>query len=359
MVVLSSRFAFLILLLASELWRTRTECLVQLSVLSKTSKPRVRRKAPLFVQTPDKPLINNSPSKRRKKKNKYEKFSKVEKEKDPFESLVAESKQKAQELRDELEMTKKASGKPRPKIAPLGKLEFPDSKEIDPYDPTTFGYIEIGTIVGAHGVYGELKVSSVTDFPKDRLCTPGIRHLKPAKKRAPRQLVLLEGRHRYKDEYLVRLEDVNDRDAAQRLRGSILYVREEDKVIPQQEEYLVSDLVGLDVFLLQEGNERNDAVFVGTVGGIVFADELCSIPGLGNDQLEVKLQKERGKDVDHSFQEDLVLIPFVPEIVPHIEIEEGYLYIDPPEGLLDLTFTREEKVSIKGFLPHAPDSDHT
>ena len=43
---------------------------------------------------------------------------------------------------------------------------FPDNKNIDPNDPASFGFIEIGTVVGPHGVHGEVKVKSSSGFPK-------------------------------------------------------------------------------------------------------------------------------------------------------------------------------------------------
>ena len=43
---------------------------------------------------------------------------------------------------------------------------FPDSKDIDPNEPSSFGFIEIGTVLGAHGVHGEVKVKSCTGFPE-------------------------------------------------------------------------------------------------------------------------------------------------------------------------------------------------
>ena len=43
---------------------------------------------------------------------------------------------------------------------------FPDNKDINPNDPASFGFIEIGTVVGPHGVHGEIKVKSSTGFPK-------------------------------------------------------------------------------------------------------------------------------------------------------------------------------------------------
>lgn len=45
---------------------------------------------------------------------------------------------------------------------------------IDPYDPSSFGFVEVGRIERPHGVNGEVKVRAVTDFGVQRLCTPGM-----------------------------------------------------------------------------------------------------------------------------------------------------------------------------------------
>lgn len=187
-----------------------------------------------------------------------------------------------------------------------------------------------------------------TDFADESLCTAGIRHLKPAKKRAPRQIVLLQGKRRLGDEYLLQLDEIDNRDAAQKLRGALLYVREEQKKdsAVQHEEYMVSDLVGLDVFL---ATNKDDKQFVGNVGGVVFAEDLCSTPGIGHDYLEVILP--RGVGGMASLRDELVLIPLVPQIVPRVDVKQREIFIDPPAGLLDLTYVREEKTRIKGFLP--------
>jgi 16S rRNA processing protein RimM len=211
----------------------------------------------------------------------------------------------------------------------------------------------IGTITGAHGVHGWLKVQSSTDFPLDRLCSAGIRHLKAASKRAPREVLLLNGKHRLGDEYLIQLDQINDRDTAQKLRGSLLYIREEQKSYDLKvDEYVVSDLVGLDVYLKVD---QDDAAacdrYVGTVAGVVFSDDVCSVPGLGHDYLEITLP--RGVGGTSSYRDEMVLIPMVPAIVPEVDITGRRVVIDPPTGLLDLTYVRDEKTRIKGFLPPA------
>jgi 16S rRNA processing protein RimM len=223
-----------------------------------------------------------------------------------------------------------------------------------PYDPQTFGYSLIGTIVGAHGVHGWLKVQCTTDFPRDRLCTPGIRHLKAANKRAPRQVVLLQGKHRHGDEYLVQCERVDDRDTATKLRGAQLYIRDEQRNNElNADEYAVSDVVGAEVFVKCD-NSLDNTMYVGIVGGIVFAEDMCSIQGLGHDYLEIILP--RGIGGMKSLRDEMVLIPMVPQIVPEVDVAGQRIYIDPPPGLLDLTYVREEKTRIKGLLSPASKS---
>lgn len=289
------------------------------------------------------------PQKKKKKKNKYAKFSKADKfVKDPLELLVEESEEKVRAIKTE-------KAKKKIKVIPVSpeankRLEFPNNKDIDPYDPSTFGYIEIGTIQGAHGVHGWVKVQGYTDFPA-RLTKPGMPlHLRPVRKRAPRKITLAAGKVTGVDAFLIQLQGVYDRKEAEKLKGaSIYYATQQDTGVLQEDDLIVSDLVGLEVFTSEE------EALVGTVKGIVLAEEMCSVPGLGQDMLEVAIQKPENKTPTKAVPDDLVLIPFVPEIVPKVDLEEKKIIIDPPAGLLDLTYVREEKVVIKGLLPPARD----
>ena len=73
-----------------------------------------------------------------------------------------------------------------------------------------------------------VKVSAVTQFA-ERLCEKGVRHIKAPSRRSPREVQLLEGRHRLGDEYLVKLKGIGDRDSANKLRGSVLYARQTER----------------------------------------------------------------------------------------------------------------------------------
>lgn len=320
--------------------------------------------------------LSEKDQKSKKKKNKYAKFSKADQQQmDPLETMIAESNMENEKIQQKQKAQKKQSINPQ--RVPIiqeeeykgERMSFPDTRTIDPYDPTTYGFIELGTIVGAHGVKGEMKLKSSTGFGKERLCHGGKRHLKMPNRRSPREVLLKDGgRLQIDDIYLIGLLGVEDRDAAKKLRGAVLYAKAKDRPENlEDDEYLISDLVGLEVYLdehyseeseedeMEDGmkNERNDlgGSFVGTVSGIVLAEDMCSIPGLGNDFLEITLP--RGIGGMPSWKDELVLIPFVPEIVPLVDLNAEEIYIMPPPGLLDLTYVRQENVRIKGFLPPA------
>mmetsp|Transcript_37365 Transcript_37365/g.78797 ORF Transcript_37365/g.78797 Transcript_37365/m.78797 type:complete len:425 (+) Transcript_37365:77-1351(+) len=351
------------------------------------------------VQSPQAP----NAKKPKKKKNKYANFSKADNlSMDPLDAMINESRTKLRELQREGEDSKKARRRRKKsqsneinasleaaeqllssvdgasleeeteetlvEMRERNKRFFPDTKTIDPYDPTTYGYIELGTIIGAHGVHGLMKLTSITDFSQHRLCNPGTRHIKPPNRRSPREVQLVEGRPLRSDAevmgsdvnptYLIRLENVDDREEALKMRGCVLYALEEETVeeLLEEDEYIVSDLVGLNVFLDDNDEEQKgksfEELFVGNIAGVVMGSEMCAIPGLGQDLLEVALPApEGGGDVEE--RGNLVLIPFVPDIVTSVNLDGRMVSIVPPKGLLDLSYRREEKVRIKGLLPAA------
>jgi ribosomal 30S subunit maturation factor RimM len=293
------------------------------------------------------------------------------------------------------------------------------TKTIQPYDPVTFGYIEIGTIIGPHGVQGWMKlkcndVDSTLIAQSQRICRPGIRHIKYPSKRAPRPITLLNGKHRNDNEYLIQCDGIIDRDVAQSYKGCVLYIRQEQQQqllddiattaaststaeltadatsnsdLIEPEEYDVAELVGLEVFMIEERRDTNeddnaddigldehlqyDAInndesndgededvepvllFVGKVNGIVFADDICSVPGLlTHDFIEIVIPRGPGGTFT-LVRDELVLIPFVPTLVPIVDLDGQRIYINPPAGLLDLKYVRTEKTRIKAFLPAA------
>uniref|UniRef100_A0A7S4JQC5 Uncharacterized protein n=1 Tax=Odontella aurita TaxID=265563 RepID=A0A7S4JQC5_9STRA len=92
------------------------------------------------------------PPGRRKKKNKYASFSKADKqEQDPFEAMVSESMEKVKQI--EVEKARKKNKRvplddeelqlKRQEKRERNKMQFPDTKKIDPYGETIFPCISL------------------------------------------------------------------------------------------------------------------------------------------------------------------------------------------------------------------------
>jgi 16S rRNA processing protein RimM len=173
----------------------------------------------------------------------------------------------------------------------------------------TAEYLEIGKIVAAHGLQGEVRVYPNSDFP-ERFEVPGDRWLLRPKRTTPEAIALLKGRYlEGKGLYVIQLAGVRSRDAAEALRGCTLLVPASDRLALEAGEFHVSDLIGLPVY------EQSTQALVGTVSNVMSA---------GNDLLEV--ERSQGKPV---------LIPFVEAIVPIVDLKHRRIEITPPTGLIE------------------------
>jgi 16S rRNA processing protein RimM len=172
-------------------------------------------------------------------------------------------------------------------------------------------FVEIGKIVAAHGIKGELRVYPNSDFP-ERFERQGRRWLLRPQRSEPEEVELLGGYFQEgKGIYVVRLKGVGDRNAAEALCNSHLLIPADDRPKLGAGEFLVADLIGLPIY------QQQTQELVGTVTNVTTA---------GNDLLEVKLA-----DSDR-----VILIPFVNPIVPVVDLPNRRIEITPPPGLLEL-----------------------
>ncbi|BAY75421.1 16S rRNA processing protein RimM [Nostoc linckia NIES-25] len=182
---------------------------------------------------------------------------------------------------------------------------------------TNDDWLEIGKIVAAQGLSGELRVYPDSDFP-ERFEVPGKRWLLRPGETEPQPIELLSGRYiEGKNLYVIKLAGVQNRNQAEELRGCKLMVPASDRPQLGEDEYHVLDLIGLEVFMQASGE------LVGTVVDIIPA---------GNDLLEVKLHKSDAADK----KQKTVLIPFVEAIAPVVDLQTGRIEITPPDGLLEI-----------------------
>lgn len=286
---------------------------------------------------------------RRERKNKYAQFSLAD---DEYGAKLERGELGGPvELKSRLRRRPPTSRGPSLQTRERGVVQYPDASSVDPTDPSTFGFCEIGRIIGAHGVHGEVKVQSDTDFAVDRLCTPGVRYLKTPRRRAPREVVVSAGclaktlKEGQGAVYILRIEGVADREEAHALKGCTLFVRAEStpaSLDRSADEYLVRELAGCSVWLMPDGTE-----YVGTVVGMVCADEITGNAKLGNDLLDIEKAPPPGGG-----RAERVFVPFVKALVPHVDIAARRIHIAPVPGLLELTQPPEnERVLVRGLLP--------
>jgi 16S rRNA processing protein RimM len=169
--------------------------------------------------------------------------------------------------------------------------------------------LRVGRLVKAHGLKGALKVELYTDDPARRF-TPGARFTLQVPTTSDwhgKTLELVELRW-YNTHAVAFFKDVPDRTAAESLVKAILWVEQETEELPVEEDaWYDHQLVGLGVI--------RDGVRVGTVSQI---DHLPA-----QDLLTVKTDSGD------------VLVPFVKEIVPGVDIAAGTLTVTPPPGLFE------------------------
>jgi 16S rRNA processing protein RimM len=176
----------------------------------------------------------------------------------------------------------------------------------------------MGVIAGAHGIKGEVRVKSFTAAPE------AIAAYGPLEdERGGRRLALtLTGTVR--GMLIARVEGVGDRNAAERLKGTRLYLSRAALPEPKEDEYYHADLIGLAA-VLRDGSTFGQVRAVHDYGA--------------GDSLEIERPDGR-----------LVLVPFTEAAVPEVDMANRRLVIDPPEGLLENPAQREA-------LSRAGDSD--
>lgn len=190
--------------------------------------------------------------------------------------------------------------------------------------PNLDEWLEVGKIVAPQGLAGELRVYPQSDFP-ERFEVPGTRWLWHPGNQEPQPVELLAGRFvEGKNLCIISLAGVTNRNQAEALRDYMLMVPASDRPELGDDEYHVTDLLGMSVFLQASGE------LVGEVVDVISA---------GNDLLQVKLHQPDepvATETSKSKSPQTVLIPFVMAIAPVVDLESRRIEITPPPGLLEL-----------------------
>ena len=200
-------------------------------------------------------------------------------------------------------------------------------------------WIEIGKIVAPQGIKGELRVNPSSDFP-ERFEQPGQRWLKSPAQAQPQAVELLRGSQiPGKNLYIIALQGVEDRSQAEALRGSTLLVPFSDRPQLAADEYHVSDLINLEVYHQNTGENIGIVINVFTAGNDLLEVQLHQqllMPEIVDIDLSKVNRKSKIAKLKSKKPKPLTtLIPFVKEIVPVVDLKNKRLEINPPPGLLE------------------------
>ncbi|MGF1541461.1 MAG: ribosome maturation factor RimM [Pleurocapsa sp.] len=199
-------------------------------------------------------------------------------------------------------------------------------------------WLEVGTIVAPQGLKGQLRVYPNSDFP-ERFTKPGTRWLKNPNTQEVIEVELLKGHYLAgKDLYVIQLSGVDNCDRAEELRQYKLLVAKSDRPTLQSDEYHVADLIDLEVFDQQTGENIGIVVNLYTAGNDLLEVKLHQQPTTSvkpmPDVSQISRKSKRQKFREKPQKPVTVFIPFVKEIVPVVDLEHKRIEITPPEGLL-------------------------
>ena len=163
-------------------------------------------------------------------------------------------------------------------------------------------YLEVGRIVGTHGIRGEMRVECWANSP-DFLKTFKTLYLDEGK------TAIAVSCRPHKNIALMTAKGIGSIEEADQLRGKILYIDRKDVKLDEGEHF-VQDIIGLKV------TDADNGTVYGVVRDVLKTGS--------NDVYEMKA--EDGK---------LYYIPVIPDILDRFDFELGAVYIHPMKGLFD------------------------
>ena len=165
--------------------------------------------------------------------------------------------------------------------------------------------ILVGRIAGAFGVRGEIRISTYTEEPMAL-----VRFKRLLREDGSPALTITSGRPA-KDGVVVRCPDINDKDAADALRGVRLYVtRDALPRLKDEDEFYLADLIGLSA-------ETPEGEALGTIK---------AVQNFGAGDI-LELDPGAGRATRY--------IPFTREAAPEVRIGEGKVIVVPPVEIGD------------------------
>lgn len=164
-------------------------------------------------------------------------------------------------------------------------------------DPDTSQRVCLGVVTGAHGLHGLLRVRPYTDVPED------IAAYGPVQSEDGKREFTLDVRNRTgKGQILVHIDGVDDRTAAEAMKGEQFFVARGQLPDAGDDEFYHADLIGMDA-VSGDGEKLGAVRAVHNFGG--------------GDMLEIS-----GPDGQ------LATVPFTRAAVPEIDLDARRVVVD-------------------------------
>lgn len=161
----------------------------------------------------------------------------------------------------------------------------------------------VGTIAGAYGVRGEVRVKSYCATPED------IETYSPLSDESGTRQFTLALLRPVKNGYAARITDVTTKEEADALRGTDLFTDRANLPSLPDDEFYHADLIGLEVY---------------DTGGTLIG-KVKTVQNHGaDDLLELQLAGSSAT----------TFLPFTKAAVPTVDLSAGRLVADPPIGVL-------------------------
>jgi 16S rRNA processing protein RimM len=169
-------------------------------------------------------------------------------------------------------------------------------------------WFNVGKIVNTHGIRGEVRVISRTDFPEQRYKKGNTLYIFTEQSEKP-IAVTVKSHRVHKSFDLLSFEGYDNINLVEKFKGAMLKVPESQLGELNEGEYYFHEIIGCTVV-----TEKGEVV--GTVKEILT-------PG-ANDVWVVK--RNDGKEV---------LIPYIEDVVKAVDVDKKTITIRPMEGLLE------------------------
>ena len=162
----------------------------------------------------------------------------------------------------------------------------------------------IGQIVNTHGLKGDMKVYPFTDYPER---FEEVEYLYMENQGDKKYLI--ENVRYQRNMVLLKLKGIDTIEEAESLRDINLYIDDSNLRELDEDEHMISDLIGLNVYL-------EDLTPVGTIVNVLkyIANDVYVIRGIEDQEY---------------------LIPALKQFVPVVDIENGKIIITPIKGMID------------------------